>query len=137
MDIPVLVTEHITAGKRLIEALDNEGLQILTAFWFYREESELYELRLASPLYDEKGPTYLLTEIQTVIANMTPKSKLDLQNTAVISPDKSMVKALNRKLRIDDLDEGVRYTKTVFDGVYFDDIYVYRTAALELQTVPG
>jgi len=128
MDIKILVNEFIEEGEKLIKALDCNQLNITTAFWFYSEEAGEYELKLASPLYDDddKGPRYLYKKIREILAKME-QPKLDLQNTSVISPNKLIVKALNSKIKANDLNQGIRYTETVIDRVYFDDIYVYRT----------
>ena len=55
MDQEALVTEQIEGGRRLIEALLSEGVEIHAAFWAKPTDDEKWFLYLASDAVDKLG----------------------------------------------------------------------------------
>lgn len=55
MDQNTLVNDEIENGKRLIAALEANGIEVRTAFWAKPTEEDKWYLYLASPFVDERG----------------------------------------------------------------------------------
>ena len=67
MDKTTLVKEYIEEGKRIIESLDQQSLNINAAMWFYLEDLEEWRLFIASPVVDDKGPKEVYSIVQSVL----------------------------------------------------------------------
>jgi hypothetical protein len=50
MDKPALVNSDMDAGERLVRGLDEAGLKVTAALWFYMSDSDEWRLMLATPV---------------------------------------------------------------------------------------
>lgn len=121
----VLVSANIAGGEALVRALDAAGFPVLAAFWRYEPESDRWRLVLATPEAASPQEAYIrIGEIADAARIQTP----DLAEVSLVPPTDLSVATLSRTMRIEGLS-GVRLSKSMVDGVYFDDAYIYRTAA--------
>jgi hypothetical protein len=118
----VLTPEMIAAGPALLKALDDAGWPIVAAFWLYDLENNRWQLFIASPEVDEKGP---LAGYQSVLdALCASTSSLALENVRVASLTHQDVRAI-RSLAGRYNVEGQRL-RTAIDRHWIEDAYVYR-----------
>ena len=47
--MPALTSEKIAAGEAFLRHLDDQGIRVVAAFWFFHDEGHRWELILASP----------------------------------------------------------------------------------------
>ena len=87
-----LVEEQIESGKRLINVLVADGLEIPVAFWARPTEEGKWFLYLASPLVDEKGPTVVYRLVLSVL-RQTPELWIDTFEVKAIGMDDTMAQA--------------------------------------------
>ena len=50
MDKATLVDVDITAGKQVLDILDEAGFKVIVAFWLYTSEFEAWRLYIGSPI---------------------------------------------------------------------------------------
>lgn len=126
MDKTILVEKDIEEGQKVIEALQENGFPVNSAFWLYKPEPDEWRLTFASPLIDEQGPFKAYSFVQKVLAKFSPPVGISVAETTVLS-DK------------DELVEGLRYLDRQTPGIlpnmrlrgnsiknrYIDDIYIY------------
>ncbi len=81
----VLVSDLISEGQRLLEALKRNRFSISAAAWYYLPESMEWRLVIVSPAVDRSGPLAAYTRVQRVLAGIDP-SQLTQTDIAVIGP---------------------------------------------------
>jgi hypothetical protein len=81
----VLVSDLISEGERLLEALKRKRFSISAAAWYYLPESMEWRLVIVSPAVDRSGPMAAYTRVQRILAGINP-SQLTLTDIAVIGP---------------------------------------------------
>jgi hypothetical protein len=75
MDSPPLVDRpyryflqpHVEAGRKLLQALDDDGFPVSAAFWYRDEEESQPTLVVASPIVDKQGPRQAYRRIENVL----------------------------------------------------------------------
>jgi hypothetical protein len=92
MDQDALVNEEIDGGKRLIEALAVDGLEVRVAFWAKPTEDERWHLYLASPFVDDKGPAAAYRLVQGTLGR-TADVWIDPFDIRVIGMNDSLAEA--------------------------------------------
>jgi hypothetical protein len=117
-------------GKRLIEALEQVHFRIQAALWLYDPEAFVWQLIIATPLVDERGPRYTYTEIQKVMRSMTPPLSISLEDISVLSPADNLIKLLGKAVRVPSGLPGVRFTRNTINSKYIEDAYSYRIRSI-------
>ena len=91
-----LVDRYLEAGTRLIELLDDAGVQAKGALWLYSPEFDKWQLILAMPKVVEAGPRAAYRQVGDVVRkNATDLEPLELENITVKGPDDSPFDALH------------------------------------------
>lgn len=128
MDKTILVGPDIEEGKKLLALLDQSDLEIASAFWYYRDESEVYRLAIVTPFFEKHGPRKTYEKIQKVIRN-NPDVTISLSEVFPMGPNDPLNKGLRTLLTKGASDvSGERITQSVVDGIYIDDVYLYRVS---------
>lgn len=121
MVAPPLVEPYIEEGRKLIELIKKSRLDVESAFWLYRPESDEWRLTIATKSVDQVGPRETYRKIQKVIPR---DSVISLPDISVVSPRRAIVKGLTQSSRR--THEPTRRVRgQVVDGVYVDDALVY------------
>ena len=102
IDRTVLVGLDIEGGKRLLEALDENGLDIRAAFWYYFPEPEEWRLVFATPMVDKEGPFKVYTRIRSILQKLDPTPDISLQDITVADPKSDRFKSLQKAIFIED-----------------------------------
>ncbi len=122
-----LTSEMIESGKRLIQRMDKNNLNIQSAFWYYLEDSEKWRLFLGSPLVREEGPKMVYQKIKNVLQNIgSDIDNIELKDISVIEDDHSLVELISTAIGvIPDIAE-VRFSRNAVNGHFIEDALIYR-----------
>ncbi|MBI1749191.1 MAG: hypothetical protein HY234_05140 [Acidobacteria bacterium] len=121
--------EKISAGRKLIELLDTDGIDVVAAYWLFREESNDWRLVLATSLVDSEGPRKTYSRIQVMLdARPDEFPWLNLRNITVVSPEDSFVRVLRTAIRTDRGLHSIRFSRSRINDVFVEDAYIYRAA---------
>lgn len=123
MDKATLVERDIEAGRKLIQALDDQNFRVEAALWLYRSESDQWRLLIASPLADQQGWKWAYDLIQSVIKS--EQLNLSLGDISVVNPKDSFIQLLKHGIHVR-ASSGARFSHNVIGNVFIEDMYVYR-----------
>ncbi len=126
-----LVEPEIKAGEELLKAVDETGLRVRTAFWYYLPGAEQWRLILASPLVDEGGPSAAYAEVQRALQklNASVREALRLSEISVVSPASELPRLISSAFQTSPQSSSpIRFRANTIDGVYIDDAIVYRSS---------
>lgn len=123
MDQDVLVNDRISAGQRVIEALDEEGYALSAAFWNYFSDLSGWRLVLVPKKFEGGAVKDELLAIRRVLKSQNVE--FDLSDVKIQSSDNPLVRALAKIARVEGI-AGVRVRQNWINGVYLEDVYVYR-----------
>ena len=121
-----LVEDKIKDGEALLRELDNAGVEVKAAFWFYMSEPDEWRLKIAMPLVDSQGPRAAYVRIQEAIFETTEKLALALSEISVVSPKDQLVKLLKPVIRTGRGISGIRFSRNTINGTFIEDAYIYR-----------
>ena len=113
----------VDAGARLLGLLDEGGILITAAFWFFDPEAQTWKYILASPRVNTDGPLKVYRTLQEYVG----RAGLTLQDIAVVSPHEPLVDLLRVAIRTSPTDiAGIRFTANTINNVFINDAYIYR-----------
>jgi hypothetical protein len=116
-----LVGSEVEGGRALLNALDEAGVPVRGAFWFYYPELDRWKLIVVSPDAERGARDLYLKAIDL-------KPALDLALVEFTPPSSPIFKALSGLMRIDGAST-VRMSQNMLNGVYVEDALIYRLAA--------
>src|SRR4051812_42475391 len=91
-----LVDRYLKAGTRLIELLDQAGVQTSGALWLYSPEFEKWQLILALPKVAQSGPRAAYRQVGDVFRKSAEElGPLELVDITVKGPDDAPFDALH------------------------------------------
>ena len=120
-----LSEQMIEAGANLLRQLDQLGLQIDAALWFYNADAIRWKLVLAMPETSLKGPRQAYSRLQAALQTMEAPI-VALQHITAVDSDAPLILSLKSILRSGIDVAGYRLTRAVIGGMYIDDAYIYR-----------
>ena|SRR5271157_2372219 len=124
MDKTTLVDKYITDGKILIKALESGDFAVDTAMWFYSEESDEWQLLIATPIVEENGPKEAYRQIQAILADL-PSFSISLRDISVLSPSNSLISTIKSAVRH---SRDIILKGAVINGTLINDAYIYCVA---------
>ena len=124
-----LVVKDTADGRRLIQALDAAGIQIMTAFWWFDREIERWKLVISSPKLAETYSTAAYGLIQRVMMGMHPAPGIRLDEIILEDPRSALVDSIRHVVKTgpDDLSE-IRISASTIGDLWVEDARVYRAA---------
>lgn len=123
----ILVEKDIEAGRRLLEELDRQRVDITAAAWFFVADAERWRLLLASPIVDEKGPLAAYEVIQNTLTRMPETARPTFTDISAVSPSDRRVRAMAVAVKTGPGIHDVRFSRTVVGDMYVEDALVYRS----------
>jgi hypothetical protein len=121
-----LVDKKIEAGKKLIEALDADGLVVRSAFWHYDSESDRWQLIIASPQVNRDGRIKVYERIRATLER-SGITELSLSDLMVVREDDQLVGLLRAAVTTGPGITDIRFTRNVIHGVFIEDAHIYRS----------
>lgn len=119
----------VTAGQTLLRRLDENGIAVDAAMWFYFSEKEDWKLVLSLPDLVAQGPQAAYREVQRVLSAAQPSIGLELFDVTLGRPNSEPIDAFRGVIRTQpDAIGQLRFTKCVFNGQLVEDALVYRFA---------
>jgi hypothetical protein len=124
-----LSPEMIESGAKLITRLDEMGVPIVAAFWFFDSERNDWRLRLAAPdLYAPGRDLYLkVREAKDALGEEV--EALSMFGVRLTDLNDKTVRTLRKNEPTDPkVLSRIRLERNAFDGHFMDDVLVYRAA---------
>lgn len=128
MDNTPLVEKQIQEGKLFISELDKADLQIKAAFWLY-DDTNTWKLVIASSSEKLNVKENLLDAYGALIDILRSMSKLTIlsgSDLELISLDHPLIKNIGSVVKTGPELVDIRVSKTLFNSVYIDAMYIYR-----------
>ena len=122
-----LTEAMIRAGAALTRKLDERAWPVVASLWLYRSEANRWRLVLASPLVAADGRRKSYEIVQASLeATPAAEGTMWLGDVSVTEPTDPLIALLCAAARKETMAEGLRFTRTVVNGRFIDDIYIYR-----------
>lgn len=119
-----LTEKMIEEGASLVRRLDETGVIVAAAFWFYLDEPDTWTLILTSPDVQSKGPKQMYERLQEVLHGF---SELKLSDISVFPSDDPLPKLLRVAIATDPRAvSGIRFSRNTINGRFIEDAYIYR-----------
>src|SRR5262249_15869494 len=115
-----------SGGAKLLEALDQRGIPLPAAFWFYFPDREEWRLVLGTPLFDQQGPIKAYTAVQTVLQQTPEVTSFELENISIVSPRDQVVRVLAGVWKPWPGIHNLRFTQRAVQNVVIEDVLIYR-----------
>lgn len=122
-----LSEQMISAGSELTRRLDEGGLAVSAALWFYNPESNDWRLIIASPDVHTKGLKTFYKEVQSVLKTIPEgQSTISLKDISVVDSSEPLIALLRVALRTSSGISGIRFSRNMINGTLIEDAYIYR-----------
>lgn len=119
----------IEAGAELTAKLDESGLPITTALWFFVPDLNEWRLLFASPEVATKGPRDVYEKIQRAVGELGEKaSAVPFSIIGLMDAEADLVRLLKVAIRTGPGVNRIRFSKNVINGHFIDDALIYRAA---------
>ncbi len=99
MDQAILVRSERIVEARVLEALDRARIPITLYKWIYVEQLDEWQLIIATPWYDSKGPLTTYRAVIDALDRAGIYEQVPMRRVLLKSPDDSLVKLLQREAR--------------------------------------
>lgn len=127
MDKTALVGMDMEGGERLLNALDEAGINVHVALWIYLPEPDEWRFMIALPLVDQEGPKKAYTLVRLELAKLDPVPEISLRNISAVGMGHHIIQALQAEAReYPDMMDGKWFARTVISGVFIEAAYIYR-----------
>ena len=122
-----LSEQMISAGSDLIRRLDEAGLRVTGALWFYEADSNDWRLIIVSPDVRAKGVKTVYEEVQAVV-RATPDDQpiISLKDISVVDSDDPLISLLRIAIKTDNGISRIRFSRNMINGTLIEDSYIYR-----------
>ena len=125
-----LTDEMIEAGAELTRKLDEMGMPLPVALWFFLQDVNEWRLLFASPDLPAKGPQEVYRTVEAARKTLgSGAERVPLSSIGLIEPNSQLVQLLKVALSTGPGVSRVRFSKNVVNGHFIDDALIYRSAA--------
>ena len=122
-----LSEQMISAGSDLIRRLDDAGLKVSGALWFYETDSNDWRLIIVSPDVRAKGVRTVYEEVQSVVrATPDDQAIISLKDISVVDSDDPLISLLKIPIQTDNGISRIRFSRNMINGTLIEDSYIYR-----------
>lgn len=119
----ILVEKLIEDGAKLLKGLDERGVPVRAAAWFYDPDRSAWKLVIVTSVADSSGPLGAYSQIQVAMTGLD--LSFSLADIIVMSPQSRKFEEFKRT--IEGAAGGARIKpKDPSAGTVFDDAYIYR-----------
>jgi hypothetical protein len=99
MDQALLVRNDLVAGAQVMEALSQMQIPVTLCEWNYVPQLEEWQLIIATPWYDSKGPRTTYRALIDALQNTGVYERVPMRRVFIRSPDDPLVKTLQREAK--------------------------------------
>jgi hypothetical protein len=122
-----LTADMIEAGAEVTKALDNTGVPVSAAFWFFEPEINEWRLFFASPEVPTNGPRKFYERIQLALDQLASKgAAAPLSTIGLLDPNSELVQLLKAAIRTGPGINRIRFSKNAINGHFIEDALIYR-----------
>lgn len=122
-----LTDAMIAAGESLMHKLDDIGLPIRAALWYFFPESNEWQLLISSPDVSSEGPRKVLERIHEALQLLGESAKqIPLALVTVLESNAEPVKYLDKFVQTGKSFNRIRVRRSAVNGHYIDDALIYR-----------
>ena len=128
MDPQILVNPDYENGRRVLEALDEAGFSIRTAFWAYFGDAQEYRLVFVTAQVDRQEPRKAYRAVQDALSSKN--IPIPLRQIVLLSPHHALARLAQAAV---DVGRGAAFGPGPYlvsggsDNVSVDSRYVYRS----------
>lgn len=123
-----LTEAMIRSGAELTAKLDEMGVAVVAALWFFMPDTNEWRLLFASPEVSTQGPRTVYQKIWKALEEAGGDVAIPFSMIGVIDADADLVVRLQRGIRTGPGISRIRFSKNVTDGRFIDDALIYRAA---------
>ena len=125
----LLTDTLIKAGADLTKKLDEVESPVVASFWLYLPELNTWKLVIASPLVAKHGPRRAYQDVQKALAALwRVQSPIALNDVEVVEPNHYLVSLFRTAVSTGPTIGGIRFTRSVINGQFIHDAYIYRVS---------
>lgn len=96
-----MAADLIKKGREFIQELNKKDLQVKVALWMLSSEKNEWQLIIATPRYDTKGPLQVYSQIQSALTEQENLNGLiELEDIIVISPHDILIQHVKKSLPV-------------------------------------
>ena len=122
-----LVDKLTSGGRKLVELADAAHLDVRSALWLYRPESDDWVLVMALPEAGTLGPRKVYSRIQRVFAlHRAELDPLKLEDVTVIAADDPLIQLFRIALRTGPGISEIRFSQNRINNTLIEDALIYR-----------
>jgi hypothetical protein len=124
-----LTEEMIEAGAQLTARLDEMGVQVAAALWFFEPEVNEWRLLFASPEVSTAGPRTVYEKIEAARRALGEQvAAAPLSAIGLLDAEHPLVQVLSTAIRSGGGVSRIRFSRNVINGFFIDDALIYRIA---------
>jgi len=122
-----LSASMVSDGAALLGRLQESHWKFNAALWFYFPDANGWQLLIASPEVEEKGPRESYAVIQKQLSELNPiPSSLSLDDIGLMPSNHPLIVLLSTFVATGDSISNIRFSKNVINGQFSDDALIYR-----------
>jgi hypothetical protein len=121
-----LVTSDIDAGKKVVEALDQEHADVRAALWLYVPDASEWRLILSLPIVDREGSEAGYKLVQRALTKH--EVPLPLRRISVVGVSEPLARRLRRFVKTPPIGTSdISISSSSLDGLLIEGAHVYRS----------
>lgn len=122
-----ITDDMIDAGARLTAKLDELGLPLAAAMWFFLPDINEWRLLFASGAMSSAGPRFVYEKIQRARQLLGDEAAaVPLSAVGLIDANDQLVQRLRMGLQTSSGVSPIRISRTAINGHFIEDALVYR-----------
>lgn len=120
----------VSDGAALLRKLDELHWSFNAAFWFYFPDANGWQLLIASPEVETKGPRESYAVVQKGLRDLVPApAALSLDDIGLMPGNHPLVALLSSFVATGKSISNIRFSKNMINGQFIDDALIYRMNA--------
>ncbi len=128
MDTTILVESDIEKGKKVIQYLDEKGLDIKIALWLYDKDADRWHLVLSTPLVDEFGSREIYVKIAEYLKDVQIDSDINVAHIKLWKYHSSLSRLFKQQIQTGDTLSQIRFRNNIINGTFIEDAIIYRVS---------
>jgi hypothetical protein len=136
VDRAALVSYRIDDGRKLLNRLLDDGLEVSAAFWMYTTDNESWGLYIASPSMESIGIKASYMILARAMKEL-PGLRIDSFEVTLLEPTRPLAAAIIDYITTLPAESDAWIERTTCNGVYVEIAYIYPGPTVSGLGVPG